>query len=290
MNAAAAPQWVELRGAVNVRDVGGLPTVDGRRTRSRVLLRADNLQQLTDDDVARLVGELGVRSVVDLRTSGEVHLEGPGPLVGRVAHHHLSLIPEKPDEPDEDEVDRAVDSAIDPVLPSFRDRSTRRGATSTDMTGYYLGYVEDAPDEIAAALRVIADPGSGATVVHCAAGKDRTGTVVALALSLAGVTRDAVVADYVASAERVAAVLARLQASPTYADDLAGAAAADITPEAGSMERFLDEVDRRYGGPHGLAMSIGVDEETVARLVARLVGPSRPGRAGTPPLGPAGSA
>ncbi|MDP9496832.1 MAG: tyrosine-protein phosphatase [Actinomycetota bacterium] len=267
-----APQWLDLQGAVNVRDVGGLPTVDGRRTRSRVLLRADNLQDLTDDDVARLLEEHGVRTVVDLRSSGEVHLEGPGPLTGRVAHHHLSLIPEEPGEPDEAEVDRALDRAV----PSFRDRSSRRGERPTDMTGYYLGYLEDAPDSVAAALRVLADPASGPTVVHCAAGKDRTGTVVAIALSLAGVTRDAVVADYVASADRVAGVLARLQASQTYGEDLAGADVTDITPQAASMERFLDEVDRRYGGPHGLAISIGVDEETVGRLAARLVGPSRP--------------
>ena len=113
---------------MNVRDVGGLPTVDGRRTRPGVLVRADNLQSLTERDVHRLVDELGVRTVVDLRTTGERHLEGPGPLEGRVALHHLTLIPEAPGEPDRAEVDRAV--------PSFRDRSARRGDSPTDMTGY----------------------------------------------------------------------------------------------------------------------------------------------------------
>ena len=267
------PQWLELEGAVNVRDVGGLPTADGRTTRSGVLLRSDNLQGLTDRDVEQLVGERGVRTVLDLRTTGEVHLEGPGPLVGRVTHHHLSLIPEEPGEPDADEVDRAVDRS---AVPSWKDRSSRRGERPTDMSGYYLGYVEDAPDKIAAALRLLADPGTGTAVVHCAVGKDRTGTVVALALSLAGVRREAVVADYAASADRIDRVLARLKASPTYGPDLVDATVDDIMPEAASMERFLDEVDRRYGGPHGLAMSIGVDEETVARLAARLVGTSRP--------------
>ena len=242
--------------------------MDGRRTRPGVLLRADNLQGLTPADVQRLLDDLHVRSVVDLRSGGERHLEGPGPLAGRVAHHALTLIPEAPGEPDRVEVERAV--------PSFADRSARRGDLPSDMTGYYLGYLEDRPGNVAAALRVLADPAGGATVVHCAAGKDRTGTVVALALSLAGVTRDAVVADYVASADRIEAVMARLRQSTTYGADVAQKTVDDVRPVASSMERFLDEVDRRYGGPHGLAMSIGVDEETVARLAARLVGSSRP--------------
>lgn len=270
---AREPSWIDLEGADNVRDVGGLPTVDGRRTRSRVLIRSDNLQALTPADVTRLLEVVGVRTVVDLRSTGEVHLEGPGPLHGRVAYHHLTLIPESAGEPDQAEVDR--------VIPTFTeerdvDRSARAGATPTDMTGYYLGYVEDQPDHLADALRVLADPASGPTIVHCAAGKDRTGIVVALALSLAGIPRDVVVADYVASADRVDAVFARLKASASYGERLADKTADDVRPQASSMERFLDEVDRRYGGPHGLAMAIGVDEETVARFVARLVGPSRP--------------
>ena len=117
-------------------------------------------------------------------------------------------------------------------------------------------------------------PGALPTVIHCAAGKDRTGVVVAVALSLAGVRRDAVVADYARSAERIDGVLRRLQATKTYGPYLDDVPAAAITPVPGSMERFLDHVDRAYGGPHGLAMSIGVDEETVARLGTRLVGTS----------------
>ncbi|MGI8537988.1 MAG: tyrosine-protein phosphatase [Mycobacteriales bacterium] len=256
--------WIELEGAANVRDVGGLPTVDGRATRRGVLLRADNLQGLTPTDVARVTGELGVRTVVDLRTTGELHLEGNGPLRHTdLQHHHVPLIPEGADEPDQAEVDRAVPH-----------RPDRAGRTPTDMTGYYVGYVEDAPQNLARALHILADPATGPALVHCAAGKDRTGVVVAAALSMAGVTRDAVVADYVRSAERIEAVLARLQSSATYAPSLAGVQADDLRPVAGSMERFLDHVDRAYGGPHGLAMTIGVDEETVARLGARLVGTS----------------
>ena len=272
--------WIQLEGAVNVRDVGGLPTVDGRTTRNGVLLRSDNLQDLTPQDVAQLVEERGLRTVVDLRSTGELHLTGPGPLKQQgLRHVHLSLIPEWDGEPDEAEVERALDTTVtgptltDRALPPLPARP--RQTDPTDLADHYLGYVHDAGPRIAEALRVLADPASGTAVVHCAAGKDRTGVVVALALSLVGVTRDAVVADYVRSAEKAELILDRLRATTAYGPGLEGVSVAQTAPVASSMEGFLTAVDREYGGPHGLAMSLGVDEETVARLGARLVGASR---------------
>jgi protein-tyrosine phosphatase len=310
----AAPLWLELEGAVNARDVGGLPTVDGRTTRPGVLLRADNLQDLTARDVSRLTGPLRLRTVVDLRSTGEAHLAGPTPLqaAGGVEHHQLSLIPEWDGEPDAVEVERAVQRAIVdgeppagepagnaslddgspagagagagglpgsaaaadlPALSDFEARARRR-RDPTDLTEHYVGYVEQAGPNLARALRLLAEPADGTTLVHCAAGKDRTGVVVALALSLAGVVREAVVEDYLRSAERADRILTRLRTSPVYGPSLADVQVADITPQAASMERFLEWVDRVYSGPHGLAMSLAVPEETVARLCTRLVGTS----------------
>jgi protein tyrosine/serine phosphatase len=239
-----------------------------------VLIRADNLQDLSKRDVSRLVDDLHLQTVLDLRSSGEVHLTGPGPLKGAgLTHHRFSLIPEWDGEPDQAEVERALDAATqDKALPPLPARP--RQTDPTDLGEHYLGYVRDAGPAIGKALRVLADPASGTTLVHCAAGKDRTGVVVALALSLVGVTRDAVVADYVASAERIEQIHARLLKTDAYGPGLANVPPADMTPMAGSMEAFLDAVDREYGGPHGLAMSVSVDEEAVARLGARLVGTS----------------
>jgi hypothetical protein len=292
---SGAPLWLDLEGAANARDVGGLPTVDGRTTRPGVLLRADNLQDLTDADVALLVDRLGLRTVVDLRSTGEVHLAGPTPLAGRVAHHQLSLIPEWDGEPapdhDRAEVERAVERAVvnddeqvdvERALPKLSDFSQReRDRTDpTDLFSHYVGYVETAGPNIGRALKVLADPDSGPTLVHCAAGKDRTGVVVALALSLAGVQRDAVVADYLRSAERADRILARLKATSIYGPSLAHVPVADITPKAASIEGFLDHVDAAYGGPHGLAAALGVSEEEVARLGVRLLGTSPSVRGG----------
>ena len=283
----ADARWIELDGAVNVRDVGGLPTVDGRTTRPGVLLRADNLQDLSEGDVRRLVDELHLQTVVDLRSHGEAHLAGPTPLEQTgVRTHRFSLIPEwdgEPDDPEHDreDVDRAVEQAlvddqVEKALPTLSDFSARarRRKDPTDLTEHYVGYVQQAGANVGRALQVLADPDSGPVLVHCAAGKDRTGVVVALALSLAGVVRDAVVQDYLRSAERADRILARLKATDTYGPSLADVPVADITPRAASMEGFLDWVDQTYGGPHALVMSLGVDETAIARLGVRLVGTS----------------
>jgi protein-tyrosine phosphatase len=247
--------WVELDGACNVRDLGGLPTVDGRTTRSGVLLRSDNLQDLTPADVALLQGR-GLRTVLDLRTSAEVEMTGPGPLRSTgTAHLFLDLIPHGFD---------GRENLVERAIPDER-------AGEHAMDHFYIDYVNHAPDEVARALRTIADPRSGGVVVHCAAGKDRTGVIVALALSLVGVRRDAVVADYARTDERIAAIRERLLATPLYHDDMERRTLESMRPHAGNMDRFLDRVDREFGGVHGLAMTIGVDEETVARLGRRLI-------------------
>jgi protein tyrosine/serine phosphatase len=264
MSTQPPPQWIELEGAANVRDVGGLPTVDGRTTRSGVLLRSANLQTLTANDVRRLREEVHLTAVLDMRTPREREAEGPTPLTDLVDHHHLTLLPQL----DVDKADEEIDAAV-PL-----DRGRHNKDDRNDMTGHYVGYVEDGRDNLATALRLIAEA-RGPVLVHCAAGKDRTGTVVALALSLAGVTRDAVVADYVATDERMEDVHASLMRSALYNKSLKDVPVDDLRPKAESMARFLEHVDRAYGGPHGLAMSLGVDEETVAKLVLRLVGSRR---------------
>ena len=88
-----------------------------------------------------------------------------------------------------------------------------------EVASVYFSYLVDRPDSVLAALRTIAQA-PGAALVHCAAGKDRTGTLVALALSVADAERQAIIDDYAASSERVEGVVDRLLASSTYADNL----------------------------------------------------------------------
>jgi protein-tyrosine phosphatase len=258
----ARERFIDLDGAVNVRDLGGLEVHGGGRTASGVLLRADNLQGLSDRDVARLVEELDLRVVVDLRTREEVALEGPGPLVhdGRVEIRHRSLFPE---------AGERTDVSVDAMLP-WQGRPLRGELDETPAVRSYVGYLRDRPDSIVGALRDVAD-GDGAAIVHCAAGKDRTGVVCALALAAVGVPRAAIVADYVATGERIGPLMARLRASPTYAEDMAGRADEAYRPRAETMARVLDLLDERHGGATGWLDAHGFGADERAALRARLV-------------------
>jgi protein tyrosine/serine phosphatase len=261
----AAPRWIDLEGAANARDVGGMPLRDGGAVAAGRLLRSDNLQDLSPADVAHLVDDHGLRAVVDLRTGVEVRLEGPGPLLSheRVVVEHRSLYPEAGEHTDVVDADAIVPWQIGVggvPLP---------GETPTVQT--YMGYLEHRPDSVVAALRTIADPpGGGATLVHCAAGKDRTGIVVALALDAAGADREAIVADYALTAERIEAIVARLASTPTYAKDVEGHSPARHAPRPESMARILALLDERHGSPAAWLREQGLEDDALELLRTRL--------------------
>lgn len=258
-------RWIELAGADNVRDLGGLPTEDGGAVQPSRLIRSANLQELTDSDVRRLVEDLGVRAVADLRTGVEVEAEGPAPLHAdeRVDVRHYSLFPENGNT-----TDAAGTGDTDaPVVLPWQERGERFEAADV-----YLRYLDERPDSVLATLRLIADT-DGATVVHCAAGKDRTGVVVAFALAEVGVQRAAIIEDYARSAEAIEAIFARLLARATYAGDVGGSDPDNHKPRAETMSHVLDALDERYGGAGGWLRSNGWTEADATALRHRLLDP-----------------
>ena len=107
-------------------------------------------------------------------------------------------------------------------------------------------------------------------LVHCAAGKDRTGIVVALALDVAGIEREAIVADYLATAERIEEIIARLVASETYRGELEGHDPQSRAPRRESMERVLELVDERFGGTEAWLLANGLSRADLERIRDRL--------------------
>jgi protein tyrosine/serine phosphatase len=253
--------WIDLDGAVNARDLGGLPTADGGSTVPRRLLRSENLQELSPKDISKLVDEIGVTTVVDLRSTIEVNKEGPAPLdaVPGVRRAHHPVLAEFLDE--KDTVARAL-------LTDALEADRLRYPDDT-MCGHYLGYLENRPDQVTGALRSIATA-NGAAIVHCAAGKDRTGVIVALALTVAGVGKEAIVADYQATDQRLEAIIERLSRSRMYADDVASRPVSAHAPRAETMRAFLTQLDERYGGLASWLAANGMSQDEVSRLRAKL--------------------
>jgi protein-tyrosine phosphatase len=253
--------WIDVEGAANMRDLGGTPTEDGGSIVPRRLLRSDNLQGLTPRDVDELVNDIGVTTIVDLRAPAEVAKEGPGPLdsVPGVRHAYHPVLPEFPSR--KNEIARAL-------LAEKLERDTER-YPDDPTAGHYLGYLEDRPEEVTGALRAIATS-EGAAIVNCAAGKDRTGVIVALALTAAGVGREAVIADYALSAERIGAILTRLIGSRTYAGETKDRPTAVHTPRAETMKAFLEQLEVRYGGLPAWLSGNGFTAEELALLRSRL--------------------
>ncbi|HET7327795.1 MAG TPA: tyrosine-protein phosphatase [Nocardioidaceae bacterium] len=263
--ASGTGRWVTLDGAVNARDLGGLPLPRGGATRQRRLLRSDNLQDLSPDDVRRLRDTIGVSDILDLRTTTERTLEGEAPLDGEpgVTVHHLSLLPRTGDEV------REVDGDV--LLPWQQDTAAEEvPVEESQARSVYTRYLLDRPESVVAALSTIAHA-EGAVVVHCAAGKDRTGVIVALALDLAGVARSTILADYLLSGQRIDAIIDRLSSTSTYAANLRGRHRDSHLPKATAITDVFALVDGA-GGTEGWLIQHGwrdADTEALRRRLTR---------------------
>jgi protein tyrosine/serine phosphatase len=240
-----------LSGCVNFRDLGGYPTTDGRSIRWRTLFRADGLSRLDADDCAQLA-ELGLATVIDLRTVGEVEQRGRFPEDAfEVEYHHLPLTDVLPPQEDLERYDE----------PAF-------------VTSRYRQLVTEGSSSLAQAVRVLADPGALPAVFHCSAGKDRTGVLAALVLGFLGVPRQVIVDDYALSAEAMEVLFARLKLE--YADAVAEVeryAPAVINVSPRTMDAFLDELAGEHGSFDQLAETLGVSD-AVGRLRTTLLEPA----------------
>jgi len=232
---------IDLEGVVNLRDLGGW-AAGTRRVRMGQLYRSGALHDATPSDAARLRDDLGVRLVVDLRSAREVDLDGVGPLAAPpVAHLQLSL----------------MESASDPA----------RVATLLER---YLEMLERAGGPLARILETLAATPEPA-LVHCFAGKDRTGVVAAVVLGALGVSDEDIVSDYAETRAQLPAIRASLEASRAFAAMLENFPPDTLHAEPETMERLLAEVRRRHGDMVGYARSIGVGDQTLAALEGRLL-------------------
>jgi len=259
--------WIDLNGLVNLRDVGGIPTTDGNKIIPGRLLRSDNLQTLTSSDVDQLLG-LGLTDVIDLRSDYETEQEGPTLLAhSGVRIHQFSLFREWQFGVGDPKPDVRPEVMPEEALPWVDLEPSAQ--LDNDAASVYFSYLMDRPDSVLAALGTIARA-PGAALVHCAAVKDRTGTVVALALSVAVAVRQALINDYVASSERVEKVVQRLMASPTYADNLRDRPLSSHLSHPETMISLLRHIDETFGSVPQMLIKMGWTAEENDQLRTKL--------------------
>lgn len=252
---------VPLDGSFNFRDLGGYPALDGRTTRWGQLYRADALHELSVADVLRL-RELGLRTVVDLRTERELARTGRGPLEPEdVAFHHLAVVKEGV------RGDGTSDGAAD------GESVAAPAPAGDDLAERYLWYLDVGRDSLVGALMLMGGREHYPLVFHCAAGKDRTGVLAALVLEILGVDRTIIVADYVITAERLRFIMDRWLDDPQFAERMAKVPASRFSVEAATMVGFLTQLQDRYGGARTWALDAGVPVGALDRMADLLLEP-----------------
>jgi protein-tyrosine phosphatase len=179
----------DLAGVRNFRDVGGLPTVDGRRVRHGVLFRSGHLAHATQEDAAFL-SSLGLHTIFDFRNAADQKLEGPDVALPGVRNVNLPLS----DPADGAEFWKMVrDGDIEQLRTILGD-----GKAAARMIASYRQVIKERTAEHSRVLHALADD-SVPALMHCAAGKDRAGLSIAVTLLALGVEREAIIADYLES-------------------------------------------------------------------------------------------
>ncbi|MEZ5380095.1 MAG: tyrosine-protein phosphatase [Acidimicrobiales bacterium] len=239
MTTLPAPgQRIDLEGALNLRDLGGWPTLDGSAIRRGVAFRCDRLSQLTDSD-HEIFAELGIVTVIDFRYPVEV-AEDPSRLWSGVANHiEIPMAGKLAQE--KSFLERAFDGEMEGINDDW-------------VFQTYVDMLEAHADGFATAIRHVAN--DGPSLFHCTAGKDRTGIMAMLLLSIANVDRERILDDFELSnpyrAEPRMAALA-----PIFAER--GLDVEDFRPALGAprpaMAKTLTWLDETHGGPLGYLRS-----------------------------------
>jgi protein-tyrosine phosphatase len=243
---------IPLADTFNLRDLGGYPTVDGRRVRWRRLFRGAGLQRLSGADV-EIVRGLGLVTAIDLRTAGELEASGRYPIeVLPVTLHHLPMIT---------------------IIWDLNDLDPDE-APEAYLVARYREMLDEGGTTIAEAVRILSRAESLPAAFYCAAGKDRTGLLAAVVLDALGVEPEHIVADYHLSKERVDRIRARAAAARDLPSAMIAQPPAFMQAPAEAMRLLLAWIREEHGSTLAYLEGIGIGRETVAALAGNLLEPA----------------
>ena len=233
-----------FEGCFNFRDIGGYLNQDGRRVKKGLYFRAGRQDRMTDKDLAQL-SDLNISTQIDLRKQEEVLDQGRGPLEDMGAKYiNISVIPEGGSE------------------------KLNKLVGDTGISGKrYLGYLEFGPTSWLRLFGILADEENLPVLLHCTAGKDRTGVSTAFLLSVLGVSRDIIEADYLLTnldTERQADFIESTVGYPEGYNREKMISIAGVPKDA--MKDFLDGVESKWGSVIEYLEKIGITREQMDQV------------------------
>ena len=238
---------IPLEGNFNTRDIGGYQTSNGGTVAWGKFVRSDGLHNLTAADQEKLI-DYGIRTIIDLRHSGELS-DFPNPFATRpeIDYHNISFF----------------DGTLDPHAP-LDDNLT--------MVDLYKLSLRQSQHTIKAVFDMLSEAETYPVLVHCTAGKDRTGITAAFALRLAGVPDETIITDYGDTNRYLAPWVENIVTHFKNMGRDPGPVQERLKAEPVWMAALLAHVDAEYGGVESYLQSIGLKETQIDRIRAELLG------------------
>ncbi len=230
-------------GCFNFRDIGGYPTVDGRLLRWGRYFRAGRQDRMTSSDLQK-VAQLGIKTQIDLRRPDELEDQGRGPLE-----------------------DMGIDYRWHSVIPPNGSQVLDAAAGEGISGKRYLRYLDFDTTPWLQVFRILADSESYPVVVHCTAGKDRTGVTTAFLLSVLGVKRKLIEEDFILSNRDQPRHIKFLESKGLSS----GSVHRNVGVPEDAMKVFLDGMDKEHGGVIAFLYKIGIDDEMQSAIRSALL-------------------
>ena len=225
---------------MNFRDLGGYLTDSGRTVKWRRIFRSDSPSTLTPSDVRTITETLGIKSVVDLRSSNSILDDGRGLLaLAGLAYHNYPFLERR---------------GIDP--PTSGEQSADR------LSAIYQWMLHNSGQLIAQAFTALAQNLNQPAMFHCSAGKDRTGILGATILTVLGVSREDVIADFLMTNEVIDGILARIKKMPGFESSTREGI---IAPQP-AIEKLMDSTQNDLGGSEAYLLHHGVQQSVIDGL------------------------
>lgn len=247
---------IELEGSFNFRDMGGYPTNDGYHVKWGMLFRSGNLSGMTEADM-EIVNQLGIKKICDLRATDEIN-KHPDPEINGATWIHVPVI--------QDEV--TIKHAGDLVAPY---ENGEPGGILVSINREMATYTE----AFQKVFKVLLDKPEDPFLFHCMAGKDRTGVVAALILSVLGVPREIILEDYLFTNLSFEKIKANLLTSDSHQLQQMNQEVLDALLEARLeyIEAFFDQLERTYLSVDSfIKWNIGLTNADIEKLKKNLLG------------------